>query len=98
LFESKETGEKFVVGNCHLFWNPVFDYIKHAQAFHLYSKASEFLNKHGSDLPLILCGDFNSMPNRAAFYLLHGESIFQKKPQFLKTKQGAFYKMTDEAW
>ena len=51
-----------MVANTHLHWNPKFDYVKYAQAFYLQYKLSKFLQSRDLDVPVIVCGDFNSKP------------------------------------
>ena len=47
LFKHLETNTFLVVGNCHLHYDPNFDYVKHAQALHLMKRAAAFIQKHG---------------------------------------------------
>lgn len=73
MFEHIASGKQFIVGNCHMHWDPKNDCVKHAQALYFLQKASAI----AYDLPVILCGDYNSMPNSAAMFLMHNESIFK---------------------
>jgi CCR4-NOT transcription complex subunit 6 len=54
----KHTHKKFVVSNTHLFWNHEFEYVKYGQL----SKVIQFIEKHYKTLPVVLCGDLNSLP------------------------------------
>lgn len=58
LFKHKNTGKQFVVANTHLFWNPEFEYVKYGQTV----KVIKHIEKNYKDVPLIVAGDFNSMP------------------------------------
>lgn len=52
-------GEMFVVACAHLHWNPSKSYVKEAQARYLLSRLGSF----AGDLPILLAGDFNSLPD-----------------------------------
>ena len=73
---SPETGSsndgKFVcVVNTHLYSNHLYPDVKLWQAVALLSELENFLMRH--DLPLIICGDFNSEPKSAVYqYLSEG--------------------------
>jgi len=49
-----------VVANAHLFWNPLYDYVKLCQAHYLALRCKRFSGNE--DHPVILCGDLNSKP------------------------------------
>lgn len=60
-----------VVGNVHLFWNPLYEYVKLCQIHYFMIRAKKFLK--GDDEPFLLCGDLNSLPgNSVHTYLRKG--------------------------
>jgi uncharacterized protein with PIN domain len=59
-FQDKYNDNKeFVASTAHIYWNPLKNHVKRAQAYYLKKKVIEFANK----LPMIICGDFNSLPD-----------------------------------
>lgn len=96
LFE--KNGQKLLVANTHIFWNPSYPHIKLIQCFYLLEKISEYLNERKLDIPVIICGDFNSLPDSHAYefmkngitkyeklYFSHSlelSSSFEKEPKF----------------
>ena len=68
LVRLKPTNQLAIVANTHLFWNPAREDIKAVQTF----AAAEALSRFALDAgfkspelpPLILCGDFNTMPSQ----------------------------------
>jgi len=50
-----------VVANAHLFWNPLYDYVKLCQAHYLVKRCKNFAGDE-ENYPVILCGDLNSKP------------------------------------
>eukprot|EP00960_Hanusia_phi_P058513 763912-Hanusia_phi.AAC.3 len=53
------------VANTHLFWNPEMEYVKLKQAQLYLNMISSF----AADLPLVVCGDLNSMPGSDCYSL-----------------------------
>lgn len=51
-----EEGKEFVVGNCHIYWNPEFPHVKACQV----EIMLRWMRKNAGDDPAVLCGDFNS--------------------------------------
>jgi len=67
---SKREKRQICIANTHVFWDPAFKDVKIWQAWILCEEISRAL---GRDLPLILCGDFNSEPSSAVYeYLTKG--------------------------
>ena len=90
LFRHIPSQKYIIVGNTHFFHNPVFDYVKHAQAVYALLQAStfvresviqiglidpEFAESGQTSVPLLFAGDFNSMPVSSAMSPFHGEEI-----------------------
>lgn len=68
------TDRKVMVCNVHLFWNPKFEYVKLCQAYHLSLRVKKIQQKFGYEvaskmgvMPVILCGDFNSLPDSQVY-------------------------------
>merc|ERR1712176_456542 len=63
-------GRQICIANTHVYWDPQFTDVKIWQSWILCEEISRAL---GRDLPLILCGDFNSEPKSAVYeYLTKG--------------------------
>ena len=79
LFEHIKTGHRFVGGSIHLHFNPLKDYIKHAQSVYFIERASAFVKKHSQQetIPFFCGGDFNSGPISSVMSVIHHESILK---------------------
>lgn len=64
---------KMCVANTHIFWDPEFADVKLWQTWVLCQELSKLVLSR--DLPLLLCGDFNSVPNSAVYQLLNTQQI-----------------------
>eukprot|EP00189_Rhodosorus_marinus_P010282 CAMPEP_0184745966 /NCGR_PEP_ID=MMETSP0315-20130426/8576_1 /TAXON_ID=101924 /ORGANISM="Rhodosorus marinus, Strain UTEX LB 2760" /LENGTH=357 /DNA_ID=CAMNT_0027218341 /DNA_START=97 /DNA_END=1170 /DNA_ORIENTATION=+ len=67
-----------ILATCHLFWNPAHADVKLLQAFHMVEQIRDVLSEY--DYPLILGGDFNSVPNSTVVSFLSGGSIPYNDP------------------
>jgi uncharacterized protein with PIN domain/exonuclease III len=86
--EAKEKKEKkrFIVGTCHVHWNPNLSDVKFAQTLLILEELKEFRDKHhqakctskNEDCPVILTGDFNSFPTYELYALITGNYDFLK--------------------
>ncbi len=65
-------GSSFCVGTTHLFWDPRLEAVKASQAVALKLGAAEFSAQHCPGRPLLLGGDFNSMPGSWVCRVLEG--------------------------
>lgn len=64
-----------MVTNSHFEHNPTVDYIKYAQAFWMLKSIQDFYENHDlnkNDVPLIVTGDLNSVPNGSSMHLIMG--------------------------
>ena len=77
LFEHLRSRKKIVTGNLHLHFNPQKDFIKFAQASYVVERGASFARRHTLDdaLPIVICGDYNSMPISSVMSLFHDEDI-----------------------
>lgn len=92
LFRHQLSGKYLVVGNTHLFHDPAFDFVKHAQAVYLLKEASGFVAASKLKISLIdadftedsiafvQAGDFNSLPMSSVMSVFHNEDITSNNP------------------
>lgn len=60
-----------VIAATHLFWNPMYEYVKLCQMHYIMVRSKEFLKNENE--PFILCGDLNSLPGSTVHaYLTKG--------------------------
>mmetsp|Transcript_20816 Transcript_20816/g.31095 ORF Transcript_20816/g.31095 Transcript_20816/m.31095 type:complete len:457 (+) Transcript_20816:33-1403(+) len=65
LLEDRTAKRKLIAISTHLYWNPKEPHVKSLQAFLLARATSDFIERHQLDIdeiPLVLGGDFNSLP------------------------------------
>jgi len=68
IFKKKICSKKVCVSNTHIFWDPEFADVKLWQTWVLCQELSKLVLTR--NLPLILCGDFNSVPTSSVYKLL----------------------------
>lgn len=69
----KKTGEKLVVANTHLHWDPAYNDVKAVQAGVLVHEMESVMSKLSNDprtVPMLICGDFNSTLDSAVYEFL----------------------------
>lgn len=66
----------FCVANLHLFWDPSYDNLKIAQAKAVVLAAQNLARSLDVPAPIILAGDFNSVPTSAVYSYLTEEAGF----------------------
>jgi endonuclease/exonuclease/phosphatase family metal-dependent hydrolase len=44
-------------------------------------RLKDFVGKHGSDIPIVLCGDFNSLPYSPAVFTMHDDQSILTDPE-----------------
>lgn len=64
----RDRKRKFCVANTHIYWDPEFDDVKLWQTWMLLQELEKLLARRS--LPLILCGDFNSLVESSVYELL----------------------------
>jgi CCR4-NOT transcription complex subunit 6 len=78
--------EHICVANTHIFWDPDYPDVKLWQTHVLLQELEGIAGPR--QLPLILCGDFNSTPESSVVELLAQESVDPKHPDFAFDKVG----------
>lgn len=68
------------VANTHLYSNKDFPDVKLWQAWQLLQELESYIMSRGTNLPLIICGDFNSTPETAVYDLLSHQSVHPGHP------------------
>lgn len=68
------------IANTHLYSNKDFPDVKLWQAWQLLQELENFVLSRGSNLPLVICGDFNSTPETAVYDLLVRQSVHPAHP------------------
>jgi len=68
------------IANTHLYSNKDFPDVKLWQTWQLLQELESFIMSRGSNLPLIICGDFNSTPDTAVYDLLARQTIHPGHP------------------
>ena len=63
----EDQSQKLVVCNAHMHWDPEFSDVKIVQAFLLTTELDRIVKQaspghQAKDVPLIMCGDYNSLP------------------------------------
>eukprot|EP01083_Nonionella_stella_P064580 168453_1 len=79
---NRNVKKEIVIANTHVYWDPNFTDVKIWQAWIL---CEEIWRALGRELPLILCGDFNSEPKSAVYeYLTKGRVDLSVYDQMVK--------------
>jgi len=68
------------VANTHLYSNKDFPDVKLWQAWQLLQELENFVLSRGTNLPLMICGDFNSTPDTAVYDLLARQTVHPGHP------------------
>lgn len=67
---------KMLLSNTHLFWRPDFDCLRVLQAHRLRKRMEELKAEYGNggkfEVLLVMCGDWNSDPKSAVYFLMTG--------------------------
>jgi CCR4-NOT transcription complex subunit 6 len=70
---------RLCVANTHIFWDPEYPDVKLWQALSLCQELEKFGLNRTRNIPLILCGDFNSTPDSPVYHLLEKGAITDSK-------------------
>lgn len=68
------------IANTHLYSNKDFPDVKLWQSWQLLQELESFIIGRGSNLPLVICGDFNSTPDTAVYDLLSRQTVHPGHP------------------
>eukprot|EP01126_Amoeba_proteus_P003828 TRINITY_DN11296_c0_g1_i1.p1 TRINITY_DN11296_c0_g1~~TRINITY_DN11296_c0_g1_i1.p1 ORF type:complete len:304 (+),score=71.31 TRINITY_DN11296_c0_g1_i1:558-1469(+) len=86
--------DKLVVVNTHLHWDPSFCDVKAMQVQMLLEKLEDIKSNYscpsGASLPMIISGDFNSVPSSAAYHLLDTGSVKGNHVDFAQHDYGTY--------
>ncbi|ODV83581.1 hypothetical protein CANARDRAFT_29809 [[Candida] arabinofermentans NRRL YB-2248] len=89
------SGNKIVLGNTHLHWDPEFNDVKTMQVAVLLDELQSMMNKYASNkddllkIPLIICGDFNSQKD-SAVYQLFSQGVCKEHYDFTGRDYGKY--------
>jgi len=68
------------IANTHLYSNKDFPDVKLWQTWQLLQELETFVMSRGTNLPLMICGDFNSTPDTAVYDLLSRQQVYHGHP------------------
>ena len=79
------SGKKFIVCTCHIHWNPCLPEVKSSQVLYLLQRLNAFCDNE--DIPVVLTGDFNTLPEDAIYEAIIGPNnmtVLQQRLHQLK--------------
>ena len=82
-----KTARMVCIANTHIFWDPEYPDVKLWQTNQL---IRELQSSIGPGTPIILSGDFNSMPGSTVVQLLRDERVDPGNPEFASDALGLF--------
>lgn len=97
--EHLRTRRTLLLANCHIHWDPQYKDVKLLQAVMLAEEIERLAEKLPPSGALIVCGDFNSLPDSGVYEFLSNGGIQGKHPDFLSrcyepyTSDGARHKL-----
>lgn len=77
---NREPINQICIANTHLYSNKDFPDVKLWQTWQLLQELENFIFSKATNLPLIICGDFNSTPDTAVYNLLLHQSVHPGHP------------------
>eukprot|EP00591_Stephanopyxis_turris_P004999 CAMPEP_0195514258 /NCGR_PEP_ID=MMETSP0794_2-20130614/5698_1 /TAXON_ID=515487 /ORGANISM="Stephanopyxis turris, Strain CCMP 815" /LENGTH=660 /DNA_ID=CAMNT_0040642459 /DNA_START=436 /DNA_END=2418 /DNA_ORIENTATION=+ len=77
---NREPINQVCIANTHLYSHKDFPDVKLWQTWQLLQELETFVMSRGTNLPLMLCGDFNSTPDTAVYDLLHRQAVHPGHP------------------
>lgn len=106
LLEFKDTLSRVIISNAHLHWDPQYKDVKLVQTAMLVEELEKIISKYAalasrypthvalaanpSRYPIILCGDFNSLPNSGVYEFLSRATVPQGHEDFGAYKYGPY--------
>jgi len=83
----EDSGEKIVVCNAHMHWDPEFSDVKMIQSFLLTTELDRITRQHSTNpqkMPVIMCGDYNSLPDSGVAEFIQKGKVCLNHPEFKK--------------
>jgi len=77
---SRDQINQVCIANTHLYSNKDFPDVKLWQTWQLLQELETFVLSRGTQLPLMICGDFNSTPDTAVYDLLSRQTVHPGHP------------------
>lgn len=77
---NREPINQVCIANTHLYSNKDFPDVKLWQSWQLLQELETFVMSRGQNLPLMICGDFNSTPDTAVYDLLSRQAVHPGHP------------------
>ena len=77
---SRDPMNQVCIANTHLYSNKDFPDVKLWQSWQLLQELETFVMSRGSNLPLMICGDFNSTPDTAVYDLMSRQAVHPGHP------------------
>jgi len=77
---SRDQINQVCIANTHLYSNKDFPDVKLWQTWQLLQELETFVLSRGTQLPLMICGDFNSTPDTAVYDLLSRQAVHPGHP------------------
>lgn len=77
---NRDTINQVCIANTHLYSNKDCPDVKLWQTLHLLQELETFVMARGTNLPLMICGDFNSTPESAVYDLLSRQAVHPGHP------------------
>eukprot|EP00126_Sphaerothecum_destruens_P004176 Sdes_comp18039_c0_seq1m7371 len=93
LLESKISKSVVCCANAHIHWNPEFKDVKVIQAYMLLEEIKKiFWARYGRSIspPIVLCGDFNSLPDSGVYEFLKSGRVLPSHSDFEGRNYGAY--------
>ncbi|KAJ1499573.1 Glucose-repressible alcohol dehydrogenase transcriptional effector, partial [Coelomomyces lativittatus] len=95
LLQNKDTLGLILVANGHVHWDPSYCDVKLIQVAMWTDQLEKYMHSvqsqyHVSQLPLLMCGDFNSTPGSGVYEFLHQGHVDPRHPDFLTFNYGTF--------
>eukprot|EP00128_Syssomonas_multiformis_P018138 Colp12_sorted_trinity150504_noHs@24978 len=88
--ESKTSRNPVVLANVHVHWDPEYKDVKLIQTTMLLEEIQKFMNGHRLfKTPLIVCGDFNSLPNSGVYEFMSTGKVGRSHSDFDSRSYGA---------
>eukprot|EP00128_Syssomonas_multiformis_P018137 Colp12_sorted_trinity150504_noHs@24977 len=90
VLESKTSRNPVVLANVHVHWDPEYKDVKLIQTTMLLEEIQKFMNGHRLfKTPLIVCGDFNSLPNSGVYEFMSTGKVGRSHSDFDSRSYGA---------